>query len=61
MKEVVGVTLTALTPRGVEVQWVDLTGAHRTTVTFPRPATDVAELGELPASSCTPGSADAEP
>jgi len=47
MKEVVGVTLTNLSAGGVEIRWVDLTGAHASVVTFPRPAENVAELGDL--------------
>jgi hypothetical protein len=47
MKEVVGVTLTNLSAGGVEIRWVDLTGAHGSVVTFPRPAETVAELGDL--------------
>lgn len=45
--DVAGVRLTGLSPRGVEVAWVDGEGAHRTLVHFPRPARTVAELGEL--------------
>jgi len=47
MREVVGVTLTNLSAGGVEIRWVDLTGAHRSVLTFPRPAGTVAELAEL--------------
>ena len=47
MVEVVGVTLTNLTAGGVEIRWVDLTGAHRSVLTFPRPAGNMAELGDL--------------
>ncbi|WP_205470891.1 hypothetical protein [Nocardioides sp. SYSU D00038] len=47
LADVVGVRLTGLSPRGVEVSWVDLAGAHRTTLTFARPARSTAELGEL--------------
>jgi hypothetical protein len=47
MKEVVGVTLTNLSAGGVEIRWVDLTGAHSSVVTFPRRAENVAELGDL--------------
>lgn len=45
--DLAGVRLTDLTPRGVEIQWVDTTGAHRNVVHFPRPAQDLDELGEL--------------
>lgn len=45
--EVVGVTLTDLTPRQVDVQWVDLQGSHSRTLEFPRTARDTEELGEL--------------
>jgi hypothetical protein len=44
--EVVGVGLADLSPDGVEVQWVDLDGAHRRRLTFRRPATTTEELGE---------------
>jgi hypothetical protein len=44
---VVGVTLTNLTAGGVEIRWVDVSGAHRSVLRFPRAAGDVAELGEL--------------
>jgi hypothetical protein len=47
LKEVVGVTLTDLTARGVEIRWVDLTGAHSSGVSFPQTAATVAELGDL--------------
>lgn len=47
MKEVVGVTLTDLTAGSVEIRWVDLTGAHRSVISFPRRAENVADLGEL--------------
>lgn len=46
LAEVVGVSLTDLSPAGVEVQWVDLDGSHRRRLTFPRPATTTDELGE---------------
>ncbi|MBM7519754.1 DUF2470 domain-containing protein [Nocardioides nitrophenolicus] len=45
--DVVGVQLTGLRAEGVELRWVDPTGAHRTLLRFPRPATSAAELGEL--------------
>lgn len=45
--EVLGVHLTGLTTNGVELQWVDASGAHRTELRFPRPARDLADLGEL--------------
>lgn len=47
LADVVGVRLTGLSTRGVEVGWVDVTGAHRTVIDFPRPARTTAELGEL--------------
>lgn len=47
MGDVVGVRLTALSPRGVTVAWVDTEGAHRTTIDFTRPARTPAELGDL--------------
>ncbi len=47
LSDVVGVTLTGLTPRQVEVQWVDLLGAHSHVLVFRRAARDTEELGEL--------------
>ena len=47
MVEVVGVTLTNLSAGGVEIRWVDLTGAHRSVLTFQRPASSMAELADL--------------
>lgn len=47
LRDVLGVRLTGLSNRGVEVSWVDPTGAHRTLVDFPSPARTPAELGEL--------------
>jgi hypothetical protein len=47
LSAVVGVTLTNLTAGGVEIRWVDVSGAHRSVLRFPRQAGDVAELGEL--------------
>ncbi|MGB0100015.1 MAG: hypothetical protein WBP61_07015 [Nocardioides sp.] len=43
----IGVRLTALSPSGVEVQWVDVEGAHRQELVFPRAARDLTELGEM--------------
>ncbi len=45
--EVVGVHLTNLTADGVELQWVDLLGAHATVLRFPHAASTTEELGEL--------------
>jgi hypothetical protein len=45
--DLIGVRLGHLTASGVELQWVDVAGAHRTVLTFPRTARDLAELGEL--------------
>lgn len=45
--DLVGVRLAHLTPSDVELQWVDVDGAHRQVVTFPRTARDLAELGEM--------------
>jgi hypothetical protein len=47
LAEVVGVSLGELSPSGVEVQWVDLEGAHRRRLDFPRTATSTDELGDL--------------
>ncbi|QGA08357.1 hypothetical protein GFH29_13820 [Nocardioides sp. dk884] len=57
LEEVLGVGLSALTREGVDVGWVDLQGAHRSTLTFPRPARSAAELSamlrrELDAGPC---------
>ena len=46
LAEVVGVSLTDLSPGGVEVQWVDVDGSHCRRLTFDRPATTTDELGE---------------
>ena len=45
--DLLGVQLARVTPREIEVQWVDSEGAHQRTVVFPRPARDLAELGDL--------------
>ena len=42
-----GVRIARLTPSGVEIQWVDVDGAHRNLVSFPRTAADLDDLGEL--------------
>ncbi len=43
-QDVIAVQLDALTPRSVELVWVDRAGAHRTTLTFPRRVRDPSEL-----------------
>ena len=43
-QDVIAVQLDALTPRSVELVWVDRAGAHRTTLTFPRRVRDPREL-----------------
>jgi hypothetical protein len=45
--DVIAVQLTELSAQAVVVQWVDPTGAHTATLSFPRPARTKAELGEL--------------
>ncbi|MEP9361389.1 hypothetical protein ABLE68_00390 [Nocardioides sp. CN2-186] len=45
--DLVAVRLAHLTPSDVEIQWVDVDGAHRTVVAFPRTAHDLSELGEF--------------
>lgn len=45
--EILGVQISRLSPEGVEVQWVDEQGAHQQVLRFPRPARDIADLGEL--------------
>jgi hypothetical protein len=57
LAEVLGVGLSGLTTEGVTVDWVDLQGAHRSTLRFPRPARTPAELNamlrrELDAGPC---------
>lgn len=47
LAEVVGVSLTDLSPSGVEVQWVNTEGSHRRRLAFPRAATSTDELGDL--------------
>ena len=47
LADVVGVRLTGLSPRGVEMAWVDVEGAHRDLIHFPRPARTVGELGDM--------------
>ncbi|CAB4721995.1 unannotated protein [freshwater metagenome] len=44
---VIAVQLADLTPSGVQLSWVDHSGAHRTRIAFPRPARSTAELGEM--------------
>jgi hypothetical protein len=43
-QDVIAVHLEALTPRSVELVWVDRAGAHSTTLTFPRRVRDPREL-----------------
>lgn len=45
--EILGVQISGLSPESVEVQWVDEQGAHQQVLRFPRPARDIADLGEL--------------
>ncbi len=45
--DLLGVALAHLTTSGVELQWVDVAGAHRTALHFPRAARDLPDLGEL--------------
>lgn len=45
--ELLGVRLAGLTPATVEVQWVDVQGAHRNVIRFPHAAGDLAELGDM--------------
>lgn len=45
--DVVGVHLTDLTPDHVVLQWVDTTGSHEATLSFPRTALSAYELGEM--------------
>ena len=45
--QVVGVSLAGLRPDRVEVQWVDLDGAHTRALVFSRAATSTEELGDL--------------
>ena len=45
--DLVGVHLAELTTASVELQWVDVSGAHRQVLRFPRVARDLPDLGEL--------------
>lgn len=45
--DIVGVSLSDLHAGGVELQWVDTTGAHLSRLQFRRPATSPEDLGEL--------------
>ncbi len=45
--ELLGVRLVDLTPASVEVQWVDVQGAHWHVIEFPRVAGSLEELGDL--------------
>lgn len=45
--DILAVSLTALTSRGVEVRWVDDAGGHRTVLRFPYAATTPRQLGDL--------------
>lgn len=47
LADVIGVGLRDLTPEGVELEWVDVTGAHRRSISFPAAATTPLELGEM--------------
>lgn len=46
LPRLIGASLTALTPSGVELRWVDTDGAHSERLCFSSPATDTAELGQ---------------
>lgn len=45
--DIAGVHLVDLRPGGVELQWVDTSGAHQAKLQFPRSAESTEELGEL--------------
>lgn len=45
LARLIGASLAALTPGGVELRWVDSEGAHAERLRFPTPATDTHELG----------------
>ena len=47
LADIGGVLLTDLHPDRVEVQWIDVAGAHTSLLTFDRSATTSAELGDL--------------
>lgn len=47
MGDLLAAGLSALTPSGVDVTWVDLDGAHRTRLVFSRTARSTSELGEV--------------
>ena len=45
--DVLGVQLSSLRADGVELTWVDTSGAHRADLHFPRPASNTHELGDF--------------
>jgi hypothetical protein len=45
--DIIGVHLADLRPDGVELQWVDVSGAHRSRVRFRRTAGTPQDLAEL--------------
>lgn len=51
----VGASLAALTPQGVELRWIDTDGAHVERLRFPAPARDAVELGRLLREHLDPG------
>lgn len=51
----VGASLAALTPHGVELRWIDTDGAHVERLVFPGPARDADELGRLLREHLDPG------
>lgn len=47
LHELAAVSIKALEPTGLVLRWIDLTGAHERTITFPRPARHPEELAGL--------------
>ncbi|WP_232677017.1 hypothetical protein [Nocardioides sp. R-C-SC26] len=47
LAEVIGVSLRDLNPRSVQIQWVDTSGAHATSLDFAHTARSTDELGDL--------------
>lgn len=55
LSEVIGAQLVGLTAAGARLEWVDVDGAHRTTLAFPRDARSPEELADLLRTLLHPG------
>lgn len=55
VRHVAAAQLTELTPRGVELQWVTMDGAHRAVLRFAATARSAEELGALLRRALHPG------